>query len=252
MAADTTRLTVGDAPQQIVGPERRERVSHQAWCGEGCVNSRRPVNSDVGFLLAGMKTRALLLSFAIMATACSSFSGLAFTIDTSSPKKTYRVVVGGRPDPPGIASTVQQVRLQVLKGNNVVFTDENFYREEVDHLFTNEYPNHEWLNESVLRFGKAASSATAKDTVTIVNRTGANIDVAKIEYAILNEKFIVLGLGPEQRTQLQLILTSDEGKDSSPMLFCTAYANGKPIKTVIGPWRREQPGNQLVGDIARS
>jgi hypothetical protein len=23
--------------QQIVGPERREPVSHQAWCGEGCV-----------------------------------------------------------------------------------------------------------------------------------------------------------------------------------------------------------------------
>jgi hypothetical protein len=34
--------------QQIVGPERRGRVSHQAWCGDDCVNSRRPVNSDVG------------------------------------------------------------------------------------------------------------------------------------------------------------------------------------------------------------
>jgi hypothetical protein len=27
--------------------DRRERVSHQAWRGEGCVKSRRPVNSDV-------------------------------------------------------------------------------------------------------------------------------------------------------------------------------------------------------------
>jgi hypothetical protein len=199
-----------------------------------------------------MKNRALLLCLALMLGACSSFSKLAFTIDTSSPQKTYHVVVKGRPDPPGIASTVQQVRLQVLKGNNVIFSDEDFYREEVDHLFTDEYPNHEWLNDSVLRFGKAASTATAKDTVTIVNRTDANIDVAKIEYSILNEKFIVLGLGPGERAQLQLILTSDEGKDASPMLFCTTYTNGKPIKTVIGPWRREQPGSQLVGDIAKS
>ena len=36
--------------QQIVGPERRERVSYHHWCGEGCVKSRRPVNSDVGHL----------------------------------------------------------------------------------------------------------------------------------------------------------------------------------------------------------
>jgi hypothetical protein len=38
-------------PKQFVGPERRERVSHQNWCGEGCVNSRRPVNSDVSLFL---------------------------------------------------------------------------------------------------------------------------------------------------------------------------------------------------------
>jgi hypothetical protein len=36
-----------DDAQQIVGPERRERVSDQTLSGEGCVNSRRPVNSDV-------------------------------------------------------------------------------------------------------------------------------------------------------------------------------------------------------------
>jgi hypothetical protein len=35
------------ATQQLVGPERRERVSHQAWYGEGGVNSRRPVNSEI-------------------------------------------------------------------------------------------------------------------------------------------------------------------------------------------------------------
>jgi hypothetical protein len=40
-------LAQGNAAEQIVGPERRERVSHQTWCGEGWVKSRRPVNSDV-------------------------------------------------------------------------------------------------------------------------------------------------------------------------------------------------------------
>jgi len=33
--------------QQIVGRERRERVSQLAWCGEWCFDSRRRVNSTV-------------------------------------------------------------------------------------------------------------------------------------------------------------------------------------------------------------
>src|SRR5216683_7756592 len=35
------------AAQQIVGRERRERVSQLEWCGEGCFDSRRRVNSTV-------------------------------------------------------------------------------------------------------------------------------------------------------------------------------------------------------------
>lgn len=51
-----------DDAQQIVGRERRERVSQHEWCGEGCVNSRRPANSDVGplILLFGDASEKLL------------------------------------------------------------------------------------------------------------------------------------------------------------------------------------------------
>ena len=35
------------AAEQIVGRDRRERVSQLAWRGEGCFDSRRRVNSDV-------------------------------------------------------------------------------------------------------------------------------------------------------------------------------------------------------------
>jgi hypothetical protein len=42
-------LLLLDAAEQILGPERRQRVSHQTWCGEGNVGARRPVNSDVMF-----------------------------------------------------------------------------------------------------------------------------------------------------------------------------------------------------------
>src|SRR5439155_1324775 len=39
--------------EQIVGRERRERVSQLAWCGGGCFDSRRRVNSTVGPHLGG-------------------------------------------------------------------------------------------------------------------------------------------------------------------------------------------------------
>ena len=37
----------GCATEQIVGRERRERVSQLTWCGAGCFDSRRRVNSTV-------------------------------------------------------------------------------------------------------------------------------------------------------------------------------------------------------------
>src|SRR5947207_7380378 len=46
--------------EQIVGRERRERVSQLAWCGAGCFDSRRRVNSNVG-LLSKMKVVLLPL-----------------------------------------------------------------------------------------------------------------------------------------------------------------------------------------------
>src|SRR6184192_3833322 len=47
-------LSNGDA-QQLVGRERRGRVSQLAWCGGGCFDSRRRVNSNVRRLLLTMK-----------------------------------------------------------------------------------------------------------------------------------------------------------------------------------------------------
>ena len=54
-----------DATQQIVGRERRGRVSQLAWCGGGGFDSRRRVNSTVGLLLVTMK-RLLGLTFSLL------------------------------------------------------------------------------------------------------------------------------------------------------------------------------------------
>ncbi len=48
LTSDVRLLQV--AVEQFVGRERRERVSQVARCGEGCFDSRRRLNSDVGRL----------------------------------------------------------------------------------------------------------------------------------------------------------------------------------------------------------
>src|ERR1041385_5704317 len=61
--------------EQIIGRERRERVSHHDWSGDGFVKSRRRVNSTVIPLLMTMKirtvTRPLLIALLFAATSCS-------------------------------------------------------------------------------------------------------------------------------------------------------------------------------------
>ena len=51
MAGRATLLVSPTAAQQIVGREQRERLSQLAWCGGGCFDSRRRVNSTVIWLL---------------------------------------------------------------------------------------------------------------------------------------------------------------------------------------------------------
>ncbi|MDQ6653074.1 MAG: hypothetical protein M3Y84_10055 [Acidobacteriota bacterium] len=193
-----------------------------------------------------------LLGLSALGISCSSMSGLNLDIDTISPQKTYRVIVEGRGDPPSMFSTVQQVKLTALKGSKILLEDKNFYREEVDHLFSAEYPQYEWLNESVLRFGQAGSSQFRKDKLVILNRTGEPIDVLKVEYSILNEKLLVFDLAPGASAELKVILASERGTDTSPSLFFTAYSNGKSFNGVINEWKRGAGTEmELSGEIFR-
>src|SRR5207244_3499959 len=69
--------------QQIVGRERRERVSQLAWCGGGCFDSRRRVNSTVrrltNSMLGPLTLRHLIL---LLVVATSALPVVAQSQDT--------------------------------------------------------------------------------------------------------------------------------------------------------------------------
>src|SRR5436853_3272886 len=66
MLLTTLRDVLAHAIEQIVGRERRERVSQLAWCGEGCFDSRRRVNSTVMRLILSILKRPLVIAFAVV------------------------------------------------------------------------------------------------------------------------------------------------------------------------------------------
>src|SRR5205809_5015030 len=65
-------LLTSGATQQIVGRERRERVSQLAWCGEGCFDSRRRVNSTVRRLLMNISRTKIIIVIGstLLLTSC--------------------------------------------------------------------------------------------------------------------------------------------------------------------------------------
>jgi len=66
-----TALNRNDGIQQIVGRERRGRVSHDDWSGDAFVNSRRRVNSAVMLLSSHRLACAMiLLSLLVFMSAC--------------------------------------------------------------------------------------------------------------------------------------------------------------------------------------
>src|SRR5437016_11180721 len=61
----TSRRNLGRG-QQIVGRERRERVSQLTRCGAGCFDSRRRVNSTVMRLILSILKRPFVIAIAVV------------------------------------------------------------------------------------------------------------------------------------------------------------------------------------------
>jgi hypothetical protein len=195
----------------------------------------------------------VVLALAMTGMSCSWMSGLNFNIDTTSPQGTYRVVVEGRADPPEAFATVQQVSVKALKGDDILLADSKFYREQMDHLFTHEHPVHEWLSDSVLRFGKKGSPSAPKERLVIFNNTSEHINALKAEYSILSDKFLAFDLPPGGKVELEMILQTEHGKDLRQLVAYMAWSNGHTFKGMIREWRRVSgAGPQFVGEIIDS
>jgi len=190
----------------------------------------------------GPKSRIKYLLVAVLLiVSCSSFSGLDFNLDTTSPQKTYLVKLEGRGE--SFTSTVQQVKLTVLKGTQTIAVDNNFYREEVDHPFPEEFPIHEWISDSVLRLGKENTGQISGDRIVVVNNGKDRLDVVKVEYASRGEKFLIFDLAPGAKVELKVL---PSGQSPNPNVEYSVYANGIWFAAMGKEWRTAEAGSEIV------
>jgi hypothetical protein len=181
--------------------------------------------------------------------SCSSLSSLNFNIDTISPQKTYLVRLEGTEQ--SVTSAVQQVKLTVLKRAETILVDDKFYREEADHPFNKEFPVHEWLSDSVLRFAKEKAARTSGDKIVVVNNGKDRVAVLKVEYSSLNEKFLIFDFAPDAKLELTVLPYSRNGEFPNPNVSYTVHANGRTVENMTGDWRKTEAGSEILVDVKK-
>ena len=132
-----------------------------------------------------MKTRiaviglvaTLTLGVAILVSSAQSRVWLS----TSSPNKTYTVQLTGRKFRPKVPGVEHEARFNLLKGSEPVV--KNAYVDSYDWFdsdFAEMYPDHKWVTDSVLRFGRLAKSEQSIDSLIVSNRTDKPVRYLKI------------------------------------------------------------------------
>jgi hypothetical protein len=152
-----------------------------------------------------MKTRIVLISLGVMLTV-----GVAFLmspaqspvwLSTSSPNKTYTFELTGRKSRPSVPGVMNEARFNLLKGTDPLV--KNAYVDSYDWFdsdFVEMYPEHKWVNESILRFGyKLAKSQQSIDSLTVSNRTDRLVRYLKIT---ASDMIFVFDLPPRSATKL--------------------------------------------------
>ena len=178
---------------------------------------------------------------ALLTVSCLSYSPLNFKIDTVSPQNTYHIKLEGREG--SFTSSVQQVKLTVFKGAETILVDDKFYREEVDHPFLREYPAHEWISDSILRFTNVKPSQRAGDKIVVVNNGIERISGLKVEYGSFGEIFLIFDLAAGAKVELK-VLSSD--RYPNPNVSYTVYANGQSLKNMATGWHEIETGFEIL------
>lgn len=150
------------------------------------------------FILCGL---LVMLASGVVALVMLGQSRVWFS--TSSPKRTYTFELTGKKERPTIPAIEHSARFNLLKNGQHVVT--NAYVDSYDWFdsdFGQMYPEHEWVTESILRFGlQVSASEKSSDSLIVSNRTDKSVRYIKITAA---DMLFVFDLPPHSKTRLSV------------------------------------------------
>jgi hypothetical protein len=182
---------------------------------------------------------------AVMAFAsCGGREGEPFELVTTSPANTYQAQFAERGQPQNSASSGRgrhEVRFTVSKGNIPIVENEPVYEGGVyDDRFSELFPEHGWVSDSLLRFGRKGSPQAQHDEVLVSNETDRPVTYLWVN-AGKYEMYLILELRPQSSVTLRVQPQTDEGMDFSYIGCKGRFRDGRAIAEAAGNFIKAPP-----------
>lgn len=159
-----------------------------------------------------MKQRIILAiivaAFTFGTIACAALAQSGTFLTTSSPNKTYTVELTGNKSAPSVPGVDHEARFNLFKNGQPIV--KNGYVDEYDWFdsdFAGMYPEHKWLNESVLRFGSNVSnSEKSSDSLVVSNKTNKTIKYLRI---VAGGMLFIFEMPPDSKSKFSVPYLGD-------------------------------------------
>jgi hypothetical protein len=154
-----------------------------------------------------------------------------YTLTTASPNHTYSVQLVERLNPTDEPSYNHVVGLKIYSGGRLIADDPHFSRGVwPDERFGRELPEHGWVGDNMLRFGKTPlSSQTKYDEVLIHNNTAKIVTYLVINGA--SEMLLLVDLQPNTTKKVTLQSQTYYEASTSWIGYAGQFAGGGRIES---------------------
>jgi hypothetical protein len=171
----------------------------------------------------------------VTCASCQEREGEPFELVTTSPANTFQAHFAERAEihrSPSAGHGHKEVTLTVLKRNSPIIKDELLYEGGVyDDRFSELFPEHNWVSDSLLRFGRKDIPQSQHDEITVANETGRTLTYLWLRSGKY-ELFLLFELKPALTVTLRSQAQTDEGQDSSYIGCKGKFDDGKALAEV--------------------
>ena len=154
-----------------------------------------------------------------------------YSLVTTSPSRTYTVKLMEQKRPIKEPMYDHVVGLRVFTGARQIIDEPLFFAgDSFDQRFAMEYPEHEWITDDLLRFGKKIISANVITDIVLVNNDGKS-EVAYLMVRAGSEMLLLFDIQPGAAITLKAGRQADQRADLKWIGYGGQFSDGRKIRS---------------------